>query len=222
MWRILERLEWELRRRLQCLYMARLRHHGIEIGPGASVVRGAALGPTVESVGAGTRIHRNCVLKGRSRITVGKYCDIAEGAHVVSSNHEINRANLSVDFQRRYGGGELLETRGPVRIGNGVWIGDNAVVLSGVEVGDGAVVSAGAIVTRSVEPFTIVAGVPAKAVRKRFDDEVIEELLALAWWDWPEGRLRASGALFEKDLTDADAAEFLRGLRSGSATRDAG
>ena len=64
-----------------------------------------------------------------------------------------------------------------------------------------------------LEPFTIVAGVPAKPVRKRFADEVIEELLVLAWWDWPEERLRASRALFEKDLTDADAAEFLRDFR---------
>jgi virginiamycin A acetyltransferase len=191
------------------MLVAELRWKGVAVGGGVSIGSGTAIAPTVETIGAGTRIHRNCVLKGRSPISIGKYCEIAEGTHIVSSNHEVCRANLNVAVQMRYGNGALLETRGPVRVGNNVWIGDNATVLSGVTLGDGAVVGAGAVVTRDVEPFTIVAGCPARLVRKRFDDHVIGRLRHLAWWDWPAERLLASRSLFEADLTSESGVALL-------------
>jgi phosphonate metabolism protein (transferase hexapeptide repeat family) len=78
------------------------------------------------------------------------------------------------------------------RIGNDVWMGHGAIVLPGVRVGDGAVVAAGAVVTREVEPYTIVAGVPAKPIKRRFDRPIAERLQALAWWDWSHERLEAA------------------------------
>lgn len=75
-------------------------------------------------------------------------------------------------------------------IGNDVWIGVNACVLSGVRIGDGAVVGACSVVTRDVPPYAIVAGNPARLVRKRFDDETIEELLKIKWWDWDIERIK--------------------------------
>lgn len=77
-------------------------------------------------------------------------------------------------------------------IGNDVWIGYEAVVMSGVKIGDGAIIGTRAVVTKDVPPYTIVGGVPARPIRKRFDDAVIERLEALRWWDWDEEKIRRS------------------------------
>jgi chloramphenicol O-acetyltransferase type B len=84
-------------------------------------------------------------------------------------------------------------SRGDVVIGNDVWIGMEAMILSGVTIGDGAVVAARALVTRDVPPYAIVGGVPAKVLSKRFDDATIARLLALKWWDWPHDRIVRAG-----------------------------
>ena len=76
-----------------------------------------------------------------------------------------------------------LPLKGDTVIGNDVWIGQNAVILPGVHIGDGAIIGANSVVGRNVEPYTIVAGNPARAIRKRFDDELIGYLLAFKWWD---------------------------------------
>ena len=76
-----------------------------------------------------------------------------------------------------------LPLKGDTVIGNDVWIGQNAVILPGVHIGDGAIIGANSVVGSNVEPYTIVAGNPARAIRKRFDDELIGYLLAFKWWD---------------------------------------
>ena len=75
-------------------------------------------------------------------------------------------------------------------VGNDVWIGYQAVVLSGVKIGDGAIIGARAVVTKDVPPYTIVGGVPAGPIRKRFDDDTIRRLQAVRWWDWEPERIR--------------------------------
>ena len=82
------------------------------------------------------------------------------------------------------------DNKGDIRIGNDVWIGYEAVIMAGVSIGDGAIIGARAVVTRDVPPYTITGGVPAKAIRKRFSDDVISELLKLQWWNWPEEKIR--------------------------------
>jgi hypothetical protein len=81
-------------------------------------------------------------------------------------------------------------SRGPIIIGNDVWIGRNAMILSGVTVGNGAVVGAEAVVTRDVRPYAVVAGNPAREVRRRFTDEQVDALQELRWWDWPDSGIR--------------------------------
>lgn len=85
---------------------------------------------------------------------------------------------------------DAWDNKGDIVIGNDVWIGYEAVILSGVTIGDGAVIGTRAVVTKDVPPYTIVGGVPAKPIRKRFDDAVIERLEALRWWDWEEEKIR--------------------------------
>ena len=94
-------------------------------------------------------------------------------------------------FAPTQGRWDKIAQLGAVRIGNDVWIGQAAQIMSGVRVGDGAIVGAGAIVTRDVPPYAVVAGNPARLIRYRFDDATIAKLVSTAWWDWDEARLRA-------------------------------
>ena len=97
---------------------------------------------------------------------------------------------------------EAWDNRGDIVIGSDVWIGYEAVILSGVRIGDGAIIAARAVVTGDVEPYTIVGGVPAKPIRKRFDPETIHRLERLRWWDWPREKLRQMLPLLRRgDLT---------------------
>lgn len=88
-----------------------------------------------------------------------------------------------------------------MRIGNDVWIGCGVIVMPGVSIGDGAVVGAGAIVTKDVEPYSVVSGVPARLMRYRFDRETIETLESLDWWDWDDATLRSRISFFREPLS---------------------
>ena len=79
---------------------------------------------------------------------------------------------------------DAWDNKGDIIIGNDVWIGYEAVILSGITIGDGAIIGTRAVVTKDIPPYTIVGGVPAKPIRKRFDDVTIARLLELKWWDW--------------------------------------
>ncbi|MBT8276145.1 MAG: CatB-related O-acetyltransferase [Bacteroidia bacterium] len=86
-------------------------------------------------------------------------------------------------------------------IGNDVWIGKNVIILGGVTIGNGAIIAAGSVVTRDVPHYHIAAGVPAKSIRQRFSDKVVEELLELEWWNKSEDEIEKLRPLFEKDLS---------------------
>ena len=81
------------------------------------------------------------------------------------------------------------DNKGDIIIGNDVWIGFEAVILAGVMIGDGAIIGTRAVVTKDVPPYTIVGGVPAKPIKKRFDEDVISDLLCIKWWDWPKEKI---------------------------------
>ena len=82
------------------------------------------------------------------------------------------------------------DNKGDIIVGNDVWIGYEAVIMAGVTIGDGAIVGTRAVVTKNVPPYTIVGGVPAKAIRKRFSEDTIAALLAMEWWNWPEEKIK--------------------------------
>lgn len=155
------------------------------------------------SIGKGTTINGHAYIRGYSsaQVTIGKYCAIAHNLRVRAQNHHTGYANIQGKLQRRYGFPKLACSKGPVNIGHNVWIGDNVIILSGVTIGHGAVIGAGAVVTKDIPPFCIAAGVPARIIKKRFNESIIEQILAIAWWDWPEDKIGRNRAFFSEDLS---------------------
>jgi virginiamycin A acetyltransferase len=145
------------------------------------------------------------VIKGKAPCTIGNYCAIGDGVRIITSNHTMNTANMQLTLQRQIGGTHDLIEKRPVVIGSSVWIGDAAIVLPGVTVGDGAVIGAGAVVTKDVRPFSVVAGCPAREIRRRFSESMIVKLLAIRWWDWEESRILRNKEFFNADLSVLEA-----------------
>ena len=134
----------------------------------------------------------------KDRLIIGKFCSIACGAKFIfnSANHTLSSL-ANYPFPIFFEEWDLdvkdiakaWDNKGDIVVGNDVWIGYEAVILAGVTIGDGAVVGARAVVAKDVPPYTIVGGVPAKPIRKRFPQSTIERLLEAKWWDWPQERI---------------------------------
>lgn len=135
------------------------------------------------------------------KLKIGKFCSIACGAKFIftSANHTLSSLSTypfplffeewGLDIKNVT---KAWDNKGDIVIGNDVWIGYEAVILSGVTIGDGAIIGTRAVVTKDIPPYTIVGGVPAKPIRKRFDEETIASLLEIKWWDWPEEKISQS------------------------------
>lgn len=133
------------------------------------------------------------------KLKIGRFCSVACGAKFVftSANHTLHSLSTYTFpiFFEEWGLDvknitKAWDNKGNIIIGNDVWIGYGAVILSGVTVGDGAIIGARAVVTKDVPPYTIVGGVPARQIRKRFDEETIKKLLTLQWWNWDYEKIR--------------------------------
>lgn len=132
------------------------------------------------------------------RLKIGKFCSVACGAKFLftSGNHSLRSLSTYTFpiFYEQWGLDpknirDAWDNKGDIVIGNDVWIGYEAVILSGVTVGDGAVIGTRAVVTKDVPPYTIVGSVPARPIRRRFDPQTIARLEELRWWDWEEERI---------------------------------
>ena len=149
-----------------------------------------------------TQFEKNNVLYhypiNHDRLIIGKFCSIACGAKFLfnSANHTLSSLS-TYPFPLFFEEWDLdnkkvdrsWDNKGDIIIGNDVWIGYEAVILAGVHIGDGAIIGARAVVTKDVPPYTIVGGVPAKPIKKRFCDEVISSLLDIQWWNWPKEKI---------------------------------
>lgn len=173
----------------------RVELHGpIEIGAGSSLW--------------GPRIY---VDAGPHPITFGNYCSVATDVSLYGFGHDPQ--HLSTHYIGRNVIGRPIEdeivSRGAIDIGHDVWIGAGVRIMSGVTIGTGAIIGAGSIVVRDVPPFAVAVGVPATAVRYRFDEATIERILASQWWLWNREEIRAKAALFTAPLTSATIAQYL-------------
>ena len=133
------------------------------------------------------------------RLIIGKFCSIACGVKFLfnCANHTLKSLS-TYTFPLFYEDWELeksnvasaWDNKGDIVIGNDVWIGFEAVILAGVKIGDGAIIGTRAVVTKDVPPYSIVGGIPAKVIRKRYSPDIIEQLLSLRWWDWTKDRIK--------------------------------
>ena len=146
------------------------------------------------------------------RLKIGRYCSIACGAKFMfnAANHALGALStypfpiffeewgLPADTDAI---AQAWDNHGDIVVGNDVWIGFEAVILSGVTIGDGAIIGTRALVTKDVPPYTIVGGVPARPIRKRYDEATVERLEKLRWWDWEDEKVaRGLAALRAGDL----------------------
>lgn len=133
------------------------------------------------------------------KLQIGKFCSIACGAKFIfnSANHTLSSLSTYPFplFFEEWGSDKkdvtnAWDNKGDIIIGNDVWLGYESVVLAGVTIGDGAIIGARSVVIKDVPPYTIVVGVPAKTIRRRFAEEIISALLRIKWWDWSEEKIR--------------------------------
>ena len=138
--------------------------------------------------------------ENHDKLIIGKYCSIAFGTRFImnGANHKLSSFAtypfpvVAEDWGLDMGREEAWDQEGDIVIGNDVWIGFESVIMPGIHIGDGAIVAARALVADNVPPYTIVGGMPARTIKKRFNDDVIKLMLELKWWDWDTEKIKAN------------------------------
>jgi len=151
-------------------------------------------------IGYASTLGYNNLLSGT--ITIGNYCQLGADVALHATNHPMAHMTTYINQNLFQGGLKQFKEENQIHIGHDVWIGHGVIIVGNVTVGNGAVLAAGSVVTKDVAPYSIVAGVPAKEIRKRFSDTIIQEVEALQWWDKSEKELEKLKPLFLKDFTN--------------------
>jgi virginiamycin A acetyltransferase len=134
----------------------------------------------------------------QAKLRIGRFCSISWNVTVyLGGNHRLNWIALYPFAGKEHdrwpdveGVDKYLTTRGDVTIGNDVWIGSDVIIMSGVTIGDGSAIGAGSVITGDIEPYSVVAGNPARLIKKRFSEAEIATLLEIKWWNWPVQKIR--------------------------------
>jgi acetyltransferase-like isoleucine patch superfamily enzyme len=137
------------------------------------------------------------------QVLIGCFCSIANNVSIQEYNHDPDRLSTYYVFKNLFNDETINEntTKGPIIIGSDVWIGMHSCILSGVKIGNGAIIAANSVVNTDIPDFAIVAGSPAKVLKYRFNDEIIQLLNEIKWWNWPIEKIKRNRLLFEDKLT---------------------
>lgn len=138
---------------------------------------------------------------------IGKFCSVADYCRIGLPSHNPSLLSTSPIFTIAHNAAKIswvdkdvadFESK-PVTVGNDVWIASHVLIMGGLTIGDGAIIASGAIVTKDVPPYAIVGGVPAKIIKYRFSPEIIDKLLKLQWWNFPEEKIKRHLDCFQKE-----------------------
>ena len=157
-------------------------------------------------------------------VVIGRFCSIADHCRIGLANHTLDLLSTSPVFTLENNAVKTkwvennvnIESSKIVTIGNDVWIGSHALILGRVKIGDGAVIGAGAVVTKNVPPYAVVGGVPARIIKYRFSQEIIDKLLEIKWWNLPENILKENIGLFQTDNITLDLLQKFSQLKNKS------
>ena len=157
---------------------------------------------------------------------IGKFCSVSWNVSIGGKNHQLDKPTTHSKwwFYKLHEGvsikaDEYKNSQSCV-IGSDVWIASNVIILRGIEIGHGAVIGAGAVVTKDVPPYTVVAGVPAKPMKKRFPDHIIEAMLEIKWWDWPVDVIKANIDLIYNTKVDEGVIEKMQNIKASLTNAD--
>ena len=160
----------------------------------------------------------NFCVQGSQNIYIGSYCTFAANVRIITDNHDYNYVCMQNTFYNNFfkskHPGEINfpptreRTKGPVIIGNDVWIGHDVTILSGVTIGDGSILANKSVITKDVEPYSIVTGIPARKVKNRFSKEKVDFLLKIRWWDWKEEKILKNKIFFTANLNSISVDEI--------------
>jgi virginiamycin A acetyltransferase len=175
----------------------------VEVGP-RSLINKVLFDGKI-NIGSNTTINGPCTefYSIRHPITIGNFCSIARGTAIQEHNHDAECITTYFIkyrvFEEKYGIDAI--SKGPITIGNDVWIGTQSTILTGVTIGDGAIIAANSVVSKDVPPYAIVGGTPAKILKYRFSEEIIAKLVELKWWNWDIEKIKRNKELFYGNLT---------------------
>ena len=177
----------------------------VSVGEGCLLEGGVLIsGEAPVTIGRFTSIlgPNTAIYARHNEVKIGSFCSIARNFDLQEFNHQIKRPTTYF-IQKNFFGEKVKESnsKGPVTIGNDVWIGTKCTVLSGTTIGDGAVVAANSVVTTDVPPYSIVGGVPAKVIGQRFSEEIINELKRIQWWKWSNEKISRNRDFFTQDIS---------------------
>lgn len=164
---------------------------------------GAATQMVDSSIGRYSYCGTSCVIVCAD---IGNFCSIADGVLIGAASHAIDHVSTSPVFHAGRNPFRHVFSNIPApsitqtKVGHDVWIGQSAKILSGVQIGNGSIIAMGAVVTKDVEPYTIVGGVPAKMLKRRLESTIANQIDALNWWEWDDSKIMRYAHLFDNPI----------------------
>lgn len=176
----------------------------IEIGEGVKILGEISCSGDIK-IGNFTSISgpSSRISGGKNGVIIGNFCSIASNVIIQENNHITERITSYFINNNLFGEKKPEnQSKGKIIIEDDVWIGSNSVILSGVTIGRGSIIGAGSVVTKSIEPYSVAVGNPARVIKKRFNSEEIKKLESMQWWNWGKNKLIKNSMIFKKKVSE--------------------